>query len=163
MLLLDDPIDEFCMQHLAEYEKFKVKSIAKEDGGILDNDELEKKKQLKIKEMYKPLTDWWKDHLGDKVEKVAMSTKLVDSPAFVFTSQYGYSAHMEKVNRAQAFANQEKASSYMLAKKHFELNPSHPTMKELLDRVEEDCAAYNQAIPSQAPLPGCRSAPKVMP
>ena len=136
VLLLDDPIDEFCMQHLAEYEKFKVKSIAKEDGGIMENDELEKKKQLKIKEMYKPLTDWWKDHLGQQVEKVAISTKLVEEPAFVFTSQYGYSAHMEKVNRAQAFANQEKASSYMLAKKHFELNPSHPIMKELLDRVE---------------------------
>ena len=100
--------------------------------------------------MYKPLTDWWKDHLGDKVEKVAMSTKLVDSPAFVFTSQYGYSAHMEKVNRAQAFANQEKASSYMLAKKHFELNPSHPTMKELLDRVES-----NDGVPDEETIRTC--------
>jgi HSP90 family molecular chaperone len=133
VLLLIDPIDEFCMQHLSEYEKHKVKSIAKEDGGLFESDADIKKKQLKIKEMYKPLTDWWKQHLGKDVEKVAVSNRLVEEAAYVFTSQYGYSAHMEKINRAQAFANQEKAASYMLAKKHFEINPNHPVMKELLD------------------------------
>lgn len=137
VLLLTDPIDEFCMQHLSEYEKFRIKSIAKEDGGLFENDIAVKKKQQKIKEMYKPLTDFWKQHLEKKVEKVAISNRLVEEPAFVFTSQYGYSAHMEKINRAQAFANQEKASSYMLAKKHFEINPSHPVMKELLERLKE--------------------------
>lgn len=136
VLLLIDPIDEFCMQHLSEYEKHKVKSIAKEDGGLFESDADIKKKQLKIKEMYKPLTDWWKQHLGKDVEKVAVSNRLVEEAAYVFTSQYGYSAHMEKINRAQAFANQEKAASYMLAKKHFEINPNHPVMKELLDWVK---------------------------
>lgn len=71
VLLLGDPIDEFCTQHLSEYEKRKVKSIAKDDVNVLDNgDELAKKKLQKLKEMYKPLTDWWKKFLGKEVEKV---------------------------------------------------------------------------------------------
>lgn len=104
VLLLGDPIDEFCTQHLSEYEKRKVKSIAKDDVTVMDNnDELAKKKLQKLKEMYKPLTDWWKRFLGKDVEKVSISNKLDDDPLFILTSQYGYSATMEKVNKAQAF------------------------------------------------------------
>ena len=136
VLMLNDPIDEFTMQHLSEYKGKKLKSIAKEDGNAFLSDADQKKRNNIIQDMYKPLTDWWKKHLGNKVEKVSISTRLVDEPAYVFTSQYGYSAHMEKVNRAQAFANQEKAADYMLAKKHYELNPHHPVMRELLDRIK---------------------------
>jgi len=85
---------------LSEYEKRKVKSISKEDVQVLDNDEVAKKKTQKLKEMYKPLTDWYKNHLGKNVEKVSISNKLVDAPLFIFTSQYGYSAQMEKINKA---------------------------------------------------------------
>lgn len=152
VLLLTDPIDEFCMQHLQEYEKFKVKSIAKEDADLPESDTDAKKKQQKIKEMYKPLTDWWKQELGEQVEKVAVSKRLVDEPCYVFTSQYGYSAHMEKINRAQAFANQEKAASYMLAKKHFELNPGHPVMKEMLSKVKESGGEPDKEVKEQANL-----------
>ena len=137
ILLLGDPIDEFCVQHLSEYEKRKVKSIAKDDVNILDgNDEISKKKLQKLKEMYKPLTEWFKKHLGKEVEKVTVSNKLEDDPVFILTSQYGYSAQMEKINRAQAFANQEKAASYMLAKKTLEINPHHPVIKEMLQKVK---------------------------
>lgn len=137
VLLMGDPIDEFCVQHLSEYEKRKVKSIAKDDVNILDgNDERAKKELQKLKEMYKPLTEWFKKHLGKDVEKVTISNKLDDDPVFILTSQYGYSATMEKINRAQAFANQEKAASHMLAKKTLELNPHHPVIKELLQRVK---------------------------
>ena len=137
MLILGDPIDEFCVQHLSEYEKRKVKSIAKDDVNILDgNDEVAKKKLQKLKEMYKPLTEWFKRTLGKEVEKVTISNKLEDDPCYILTSQYGYSAQMEKINRAQAFANQEKAASYMLAKKTLELNPHHPVIKELLQKVK---------------------------
>ena len=97
------PIDEFCTQHLSEYEKRKVKSIAKDDVQLFDTDEIEKKKLQKLKEMYKPLTEWFKKFLGKDVEKVIVSNKLVDDPLFILTSQYGYSATMEKVNKAQAF------------------------------------------------------------
>mmetsp|Transcript_41609 Transcript_41609/g.63507 ORF Transcript_41609/g.63507 Transcript_41609/m.63507 type:complete len:188 (+) Transcript_41609:658-1221(+) len=86
--------------------------------------------------MYKPLTDWWKKFLGKDIEKVIVSNKLDDDPLFILTSQYGFSATMEKVNRAQAFQNQDKASSYMMAKKTLEINPHHPVMKQLLDKVK---------------------------
>lgn len=89
---MPDPIDEFTIQHLSEYEKRKVKSIAKDDVNIFDNGEVEKQKQQKIKDMYKPLTDFFKKHLGKKIEKVSISNKLEDVPLFIFTSQYGYSA-----------------------------------------------------------------------
>ena len=86
VLLLDDPIDEFTTQHLSEYEKRKVKSISKEDVQVLESDEIAKKKIQKLKEMYKPLTDWYKAHLGRNVEKVSVSNKLIDAPLFIFTS-----------------------------------------------------------------------------
>lgn len=93
VLLLGDPIDEFCVQHLSEYEKRKVKSIAKDDVNLIDgNDEISKKKLQKLKEMYKPLTEWYKKHLGKNIEKVTVSNKLEDDPCYIFTSQYGYSA-----------------------------------------------------------------------
>jgi len=138
VLLMHDPIDEFCTQHLTEYEKRKVKSVAKDDLNLIDNDDEQAKKKLqKLKEMYKPLTDWWKKFLGKDVEKVVISNKLVDDPLFILTSQYGFSATMEKVNKAQAFQNQDKAANYMLAKKTLELNPHHSTMKTLLEKVKE--------------------------
>lgn len=87
VLLLGDAIDEFCTQHLTEYEKRKVKSIAKDDVSVIDgNDEIAKKKLQKLKEMYKPLVDWYKKMLGKEVEKVTISNKLVDAPLFIFTS-----------------------------------------------------------------------------
>jgi len=103
---MHEPIDEFVLQHLSEYEKHKIKSIAKDDVSLLDqNDEVAKKKLQKLKEIYKPLTDWWKRFLGTAVEKVSISNKLEDDPLFILTSQYGFSAQMEKVNKAQAFSN----------------------------------------------------------
>jgi HSP90 family molecular chaperone len=71
---------------LSEYEKRKVKSIAKEDVNIFDTDEIAKEKQKKLKEMYKPLTDFFKKHLGRQVEKVTISNKLEDAPLFILTS-----------------------------------------------------------------------------
>jgi len=87
--------------------------------------------------MYKPLTDWWKKFLGKDVEKVVVSNKLDDDPLFILTSQYGYSATMERINKAQAFSNQEKMNSYMAAKKTLELNPHHGVMKEMLQKLKD--------------------------
>ena len=111
-----------------------------------------KKKLQKLKEMYKPLTDWYKQHLGRQVEKVSISNKLVDAPLFIFTSQYGYSAQMEKINKAQAFANQEKAPGYMLAKKTLELNPHHSVMKRLLEELKESDGDLGEASTEYANL-----------
>merc|ERR1711957_842975 len=113
VLLLDDHLDEPCLQKLADYEGKKFVSIQKADVK-LDESEEEKKKFSKIKDMYKPLTDWWKESLqeftekgamkdaGVKIEKVDVSKRLTDSPVVVVTSQFGYSAQQEKVMRAQA-------------------------------------------------------------
>jgi len=154
VLLLDDPIDEFTTQHLTEYEKRKVKSIAKDDVNLLESsDKKEKKKSQKLKEMYKPLTDWFKKHLGKQVEKVAISQKLDDAPLFIFTSQYGFSAQMEKINKAQAFQNNDKAPGYMMAKKSLELNPHHSVMKKLLEKIKEsDDGSLDEASSEYADL-----------
>lgn len=86
-MILGDPIDEFCVQHLSEYEKRKVKSISKDDIDVLTgSDEVSKKKVQKLKEMYKPLTEWYRKHLGKNIEKVTVSNKLEDDPAYIFTS-----------------------------------------------------------------------------
>ena len=119
---------------------------------MLSNDEIAKKKLQKLKEMYKPLTDWFKTHLGRNVEKVSVSDKLVDAPLFIFTSQYGYSAQMEKINKAQAFSNSDKTPSYMLAKKTLELNPSHPVMKKMLNELKENDNELSQASSEYADL-----------
>ena len=138
VLILPDPIDEFTVQHLSEYEKRKVKSIAKDDVNLFENTEIAKEKAKKLREMYKPLTDFFKSHLGKQINSVSISNKLEDAPLFILTSQYGYSAQMEKINKNQAMANHEKAPSYMLAKKNLELNPSHPVMKQLLQTVKDN-------------------------
>lgn len=71
---------------MSEYEKRKVKSIAKEDVNVFDTSDLAKEKAKKLKEMYKPLTDFFKKHLGKQVEKVSISNKLEDAPLFILTS-----------------------------------------------------------------------------
>merc|ERR1712134_142039 len=119
VLMLSDHLDEPCLQKLADYEGKKFVSIQKADVK-LDETEEEKKRFSKIKDMYKPLTDWWKDSLTDltekgamkdagvKVEKVEVSKRLTDSPVVVVTSQFGYSAQQEKIMKAQAFQNKDR-------------------------------------------------------
>merc|ERR1711870_173184 len=119
VLMLSDHLDEPCLQKLADYEGKKFVSIQKADVK-LDETEEEKKKFTKVKDLYKPLTDWWKEKLTDltekgamkdagvKVEKVEVSKRLTDSPVVVVTSQFGYSAQQEKVMKAQAFQNKDQ-------------------------------------------------------
>merc|ERR1711975_169729 len=119
VLMLSDHLDEPCIQKLADYEGKKFVSIQKADVK-LDETEEEKKKFSKMKDMYKPLTDWWKDKLTDytekgamkdagvKIEKVEVSKRLTESPVVVVTSQFGYSAQQEKVMKAQAFQNKDQ-------------------------------------------------------
>merc|ERR1712039_1015761 len=113
VLMLPDHLDEPCLQKLADYEGKKFVSIQKADVKI-DESEEEKKHFSKIKDKFKPLTDWWKDKLTDltekgamkdagvKIEKVEVSKRLTDSPVVVVTSQFGYSAQQERVMKAQA-------------------------------------------------------------
>merc|ERR1712066_786743 len=119
----------------------------------------EKKRFSKVKDMYKPLTDWWKDSLteftekgamkdaGVKIEKVEISKRLTESPVVVVTSQFGYSAQQEKVMKAQAFQNKEQLGM-MSGRKTLEINPNHPVVIDLLAKVKadkEDAAAKDTA------------------
>merc|ERR1712147_573853 len=158
VLMLSDHLDEPCIQKLADYEGKKFVSIQKADVK-LDETEDEKKRFSKLKDMYKPLTDWWKDKLteltekgamkdaGVKIEKVEVSKRLTDSPVVVVTSQFGYSAQQEKVMKAQAFQNKDQLSM-MSGRKTLEINPNHPVVVDLLSKIKadkEDAAALDTA------------------
>jgi heat shock protein beta len=137
VLLLDDPIDEFCVQNLAEFEKKKLKNVAKKDLKLWDEDEEnEKKRQKKINEFYKVLTEWWKQRLGKNVEGIEISRRLVDKPCIVVSSEHGYSANMQRIQESQAFTNSDKANaSYLYGRKFLEINPDHPAIKELRNKL----------------------------
>merc|ERR1712048_9036 len=148
VLMLSDHLDEPCLQKLADYEGKKFVSIQRADVK-LDETEEEKKKFTKVKDMYKPLTDWWKEKLTDltekgamkdagvKVEKVEISKRLTDSPVVVVTSQFGYSAQQERVMKAQSFQNKDQISM-MSGRKTLEVNANHPVVVDLLSKVKSD-------------------------
>jgi len=148
VLMLSDHLDEPCIQKLADYEGKKFVSIQKADVK-LDESEEEKKRFSKLKDMYKPLTDWWKEKLTDltekgamkdagvKIEKVELSKRLTESPVVVVTSQFGYSAQQEKIMKAQAFQNKDQLST-MSGRKTLEINPNHPVVVDLLSKIKAD-------------------------
>merc|ERR1712232_888880 len=148
VLMLSDHLDEPCIQKLADYEGKKFVSIQKADVK-LDETEEEKKKFSKLKDMYKPLTDWWKEKLTDltekgamkdagvKLEKVEVSKRLTDSPVVVVTSQFGYSAQQERVMKAQSFQNKDQVSM-MSVRKTLEVNPNQPVVVDLLNKIKAD-------------------------
>jgi len=99
---LDDPIVDFCMPHLTEYEKKKIVSVSKEGFKMpVEEDEgLHKKRVKKLKALYKPLTDWWRSTLADSLDSVQVSQRLVEDPCVVVSTEQGYSAQMERISKA---------------------------------------------------------------
>ena len=146
VFILDDPIDEFCLQNLGEYEKKKLKNVAKGEFKLWEEDEeLQKKKEKKIAKDFKPLIEWWKKLLGPKVENIIVSQRLTDSPCIMVGTEHGYSASMERIQKAQAFGKQDKITEqFLYARKTLEINPNHPAIKQLKevvgtsDKVSED-------------------------
>merc|ERR1712078_262229 len=126
VLYMVDPIDEYCVQQLKEFEGKKLKSTTKE--GL----ELEE-----LKAEFEPLTKLMKEVLGDKVEKVIISSRIVDSPCVLTTSEYGWSANMERIMKAQALRD-NSMTSYMVSKKTMEVNPKHSIMTELKKKATAD-------------------------
>jgi len=135
VLYMVDPIDEYCVQQLKEYDGKKLKAVTKE-GLDLDTEE-EKKQTEELKASYEPLCKLIKEVLGDKVEKVVVSTRIVDSPCVLVTSEYGWSANMERIMKAQALRD-SSMSSYMVSKKTMEINPTHSIMGELKAKASAD-------------------------
>merc|ERR1712139_659970 len=130
-----DPIDEYCVQQLKEFDGKKLKSVTKE--GLDLEDEEEKKTLEEQKAEYETLCKLIKEVLADKVEKVIVSNRVVESPCVLVTSEYGWSANMERIMKAQALRD-SSMTSYMVSKKTMELNPNHPIMKELLAKATAD-------------------------
>lgn len=136
VIYMVEPIDEYCVQQLKEYEGKTLVSVTKE-GLELPEDEDEKKKFEELKSKFEPLCKAMKDILDKKVEKVAISQRLVTSPCCIVTSQYGWTANMERIMRAQALRD-TSTMGYMAAKKQLELNPEHPIVESLRAKVEKE-------------------------
>jgi molecular chaperone HtpG len=138
VVYMTDPIDEYAVQQLKEFEGHKLVSVTKE-GLKFPEDEEEKKKWEELKTQYESLCKLIKEILGDKIEKAVISERIVESPCVLVTGEYGWSANMERIMKAQALRD-TSMSAYMTSKKTMELNPNNSIVKELRKRADADRA-----------------------
>merc|ERR1712113_261177 len=136
VIYMVDPIDEYCVGQLKEYDGHKLICITKE-GLKLEESEEEVKRKEELKANFDSLCSTIKEILGDKVEKVVISDRLVDSPCVLVTGEYGWSANMERIMKAQALRD-STMGMYMSGRKTLEVNPSNCIIKELQRRLIED-------------------------
>ena len=136
VVYMTEPIDEYVVQQMKEFDGKNLVSVTKE-GLELPEDEEEKKKHEEDKTRYETLCKVMKDILDKKVEKVVVSNRLVSSPCCIVTSQYGWTANMERIMKAQALRD-TSTMGYMAAKKHLEINPDHSIISNLKDKADVD-------------------------
>ncbi|XP_045779622.1 heat shock protein 83 [Maniola jurtina] len=136
VIYMTEPIDEYVVQQMREYDGKSLVSVTKE-GLELPEDEEEKKKREEDKVKFENLCKVMKNILDNKVEKVVVSNRLVESPCCIVTAQYGWSANMERIMKAQALRD-TSTMGYMAAKKHLEINPDHSIIETLRQKAEAD-------------------------
>lgn len=133
VIFFTDPVDEYLMQYLMDYEDQKFQNVSKE-GLKIGKDSKDKE----LKESFKDLTKWWKKALSsENVDDVKISNRLADTPCVVVTSKYGWTANMERIMQSQTLSDANK-QAYMRGKRVLEINPRHPIIKELRERVVLD-------------------------
>ncbi|KAM7257410.1 hypothetical protein ACFE04_013151 [Oxalis oulophora] len=133
VIFFTDPVDEYLMQYLMDYEDRKFQNVSKE-GLKIGKDSKDKE----LKDSFKDLTKWWKGALAtDNVDDVKISNRLADTPCVVVTSKFGWSANMERIMQSQTLSDASK-QAYMKGKRVLEINPRHPIIKELRERVVKD-------------------------
>ncbi|XP_051917402.1 endoplasmin-like isoform X2 [Hippocampus zosterae] len=140
VIYLTEPVDEYCIQALPEFDGKRFQNVAKEGVKFDESDKAKEKREAQEKE-YEPLTAWLKDKaLKDKIEKAVLSQRLTDSPCALVASQYGWSGNMERIMKAQAYQTGKDISTnyYASQKKTLEINPKHPLIKQMLKRVNDD-------------------------
>merc|ERR1712242_292413 len=136
VIYLVDPIDEYMVQQMKEYDGKKLLSCTKE-GLDLDDTEEEKKAKEEEKARFEPICKLMKDVLGDKVEKCVVSHRIDESPCVLVTSEHGWTANMERIMKAQALRD-NSMTSYMVSKKTMEINPKNQIVIELRNKSEVD-------------------------
>lgn len=133
VLFMVDPIDEYCVQQLKEFEGKKLLCATKDNLALGETDD-EKKAFEEAKAASQALCTLMKDVLDDKVEKVQVSSRLKDSPCCLVTGEYGWTANMERIMKAQALRD-SSMSAYMASKKTMEINPTHPIIAALREKA----------------------------
>ena len=141
VLYLTDPIDEYCIQQLKDFDGKQLKCCSKE-GLDLEDTEDEKKAFEELKTQYEPVCKKIKEILDNKVEKVVVGERLDESPCVLVTSEFGWTANMERIMKAQALRD-NSMTSYMISKKTLEINPKHGIIKELKAQLEKDSNSSN--------------------
>ncbi|XP_052410222.1 endoplasmin [Carassius gibelio] len=140
VIYLTEPVDEYCIQALPEFDGKRFQNVAKE-GVKFDESDKAKEKREALEKEFEPLTTWMKEKsLKDNIEKAILSQRLTKSPCALVASQYGWSGNMERIMKAQAYQTGKDISTnyYASQKKTLEINPKHPLIREMLKRVTDD-------------------------
>lgn len=133
VLYFIDPLDEYILRQLSEYEGIKLMSVTTENLALEEDSEAKRARWEEIQAEHKPLTDWFKDLLRDRVTKVEVSKRLDQSPCILVSTQYGPSVRMERIQKSQPLS---RGANAQISKKVLELNHRHPIVQELKSRVE---------------------------
>jgi len=137
VLYVSEPIDEMTLQNIDKFNEKQITDVGKELNDLTED---EKKEKDEANEAYEGMRLWMKNVLGDRITKVEVSTRLVDSPATLVQSEYGVSPNMQKYLRAQAVVESDDKGEFanIFNQAVLEINPTHPIIQDLKAQQEAD-------------------------
>lgn len=154
VLFMDQAIDEYCISTLREYKEHKIVCISKDNLELEETDEEKKEREGDAAKCGK-LISLVKDILGDKVEAVKLGYRLVSSPCVLTTSEFGWSAQMQRIMKSQALRD-DSMTSFMMGKATLEINPRNKIIRALVRKLEDipdsGDAAANEELRSAVTL-----------